>query len=116
VITEERLLNWPPPDGEPIGIERARASVRWIAAHAPPLVEAAKQLIRERYPESELHVSSANVAHLATWSLLEGMTGLWVGYVWTRVQAGDWAACDIRIRRDSRLQMRPSRHIAGRKT
>jgi hypothetical protein len=112
MITDAHLPDWPPPDAESIGTERARASVRWIAAHAPPLVEAAKQLIREGYPESEPPVSSANVAQRATWTLAEGMTGLWVGYVWTCVQAGDWAACDILIRRDGRPEMRPGRQMS----
>jgi hypothetical protein len=49
MITAGRLPDKPSPDDERTGIERARASVRWIAAHVPPLVEAAKQLIRERY-------------------------------------------------------------------
>jgi hypothetical protein len=52
VITAGRLPDKPSPDGERTGTERARADARWIAAHAPPLLEAAKQLIRERYPDA----------------------------------------------------------------
>jgi hypothetical protein len=41
------------------------------------------------------------------------MSGLAIGTVWARIHAGDWAACDIVIRRDGRLELRPSRHVAG---
>jgi hypothetical protein len=38
------------------------------------------------------------------------MAGLAIGCVWARIHAVDWAACDILIRRDGRLEMRPCRH------
>jgi hypothetical protein len=50
VIGSHRRRLWPRPEGELIGSERERAYVRWIAAHAPPLVAAAERMIRERHP------------------------------------------------------------------
>jgi hypothetical protein len=94
MITGARLPDWPPVDGDAIGTERARAHVRSIAEHAPPLVDEAKRLISERYPGSERHVSSATVAQLATWGITERMPGLAVGHIWTHVQPGDWPACN----------------------
>jgi hypothetical protein len=48
MMTTERLPDWP-PEAEPIGPERARAYVRWIAKHAPPLMVAASQLIKDQH-------------------------------------------------------------------
>jgi hypothetical protein len=35
-----------------------------------------------------------------------------IGTVWARTHAGGWAACDIVIRRDGRLEMKRGRHVA----
>jgi hypothetical protein len=112
-MTDARLPDWPPANGETIGTERAGAYVRWIAEHAPPLVEAATQVIRVQRPGSEPRTSSASVAQLAGWTLGASMAGLAIGCVWADVHAGDFAMVDIVIRRDGRLEMRPGRHVTG---
>jgi hypothetical protein len=44
----DTLPDWPPPDDEPIGIERPRASIAWIREHALPVVAEAEAMLAER--------------------------------------------------------------------
>ena len=111
MLTAAALPDWP-PEGEPIGTERARAYVLWIKLHAP-LAATAEAMLREQHPGSEPHTSASGVAHLATWTLDPGMAGLAIRCVWVRVQAGDFAMLDLIIRRDGRLALKLGRQIAG---
>jgi hypothetical protein len=48
---DKRLPDWPPPDGEPIGEERARASIAWLREHAGSCLKEACRMIHARYPD-----------------------------------------------------------------
>jgi hypothetical protein len=111
MITDDVLPNWPPPDGEPIGEERARQYITWIREHAGPLVADARKQITDRYPHAVTKTSAAMVDQLASWSFDDRMTGLGIGSVWASVSGGTWAMMDIWIRRDGRLETRPSMNM-----
>lgn len=49
MTTDARLPDWPPPDGEAIGEERARAYIAWIRDHAPPLLTEGRRMLQERW-------------------------------------------------------------------
>ena len=98
-----RLPNWPPPDGEEIGIERAREYIAWIREHAGPVLEEAERMLHERYPGTEIHYAAATVGQLATWRLAPEMPGLSIGTVWCAFMAGSFATVDIWIDREGRL-------------
>ena len=105
---EPRLSNWPPPDGEKIGVERARAYVAWIRDHAGPVLEGAERMLHERYPGAELGRSAVTVEQLATWGgPSPNMQGLSIGCVWCDVMAGSFAMVDIVLDREGRLVTKP---------
>lgn len=107
MITTAPLPAWPPIDGEPIGVDRARAYIAWIAANVGLLLIEADRMIRERYPHAVTERSSTNVEQLAEWSLSATMTGMSIGCVWASVSGGTFAMVDITIRRDGYLEARP---------
>jgi hypothetical protein len=115
MIDAPRLPDWPPPDGEAIGEERARAYVAWIREHAPPLLKEAREMIRARYPGVQADQSSVNVKDLATWHApTPAMPGLAIGTVSASVSGGTWAMVDLLITHDGRLITRPGMNMRDR--
>jgi hypothetical protein len=107
-LTDDRLPCWPPPAGEPIKEDRARAYAAWIREHVPPCLKQARQLIHTRYPGSPVEQSSARVQELATWyGPTPQMPGLAIGTVSASVSGGSWAMVDNLIGHDGRLIVRP---------
>jgi hypothetical protein len=106
-MTTERLPNWPPPDDEPIGMDRARQYIAWIRVHAQPVLAEAEAVLEARYPGAETRRSAVKVEQLATWRLSPGMKGLAIGCVSCACMAGSFAMVDITITRDGRLVAKP---------
>lgn len=111
MLSISRLPNWPPPDGEVIGEERAREYIAWIREHAPPLVAEGRRVLQQRFEISETCTSSVPPGQLAGWGLDEGMVGLSIGCVWAAIQGGTWATMNISIRRDGRLELKPGWNV-----
>lgn len=106
-MTTPTLPNWPPPAGEPIGIDRAREYIAWIREHAPPVIAEAERMLAARYPGAETRRSAVTVDQLATWRAWDGMQGLAIGSVWCKYMAGSFAMVDITITAEGRLVARP---------
>lgn len=109
-----RCPQWPPPDDELIGTERARLYIAWIREHAGPVLAQAEAMIEARYPGSQTHRSAVNVNQLAIWSLSPKMSGLSIGTVWCAYMAGSFAMVDISITRDGELIARPGLNMRDR--
>lgn len=110
-MTIDTLPDWPPPDGEPIGPDRARAYIAWIKQHAPPLLQEGRRMIHERYPSAYIGTYAARVDQLATWRLSAGMDGLNIGGLWCEPTPGSFAWVNIVIRRDGHLEVRPGQRM-----
>ena len=108
------LPDWPPEPGEKIGVERARAYIAWIRVHAPPALEEARAMLRDRYPDAATSTSAVTVEQLAGWSLDPRMTGLAIGTVFCSIGGGTWAQVDISITRDGRLVATPGWNMRER--
>ena len=107
-----RLPNWPPPDREAIGIDRAREYVAWIARHAEPVLQEAEQMIRERYPDTTIERSGITVRALATrGGPTPTMPGVSIGCVWSAFMAGSFAMVGILIDRERRLITHPGMNM-----
>src|SRR5690606_2019303 len=100
MIGDETLLDWPPPAGEPIGEDRARAYIAWIRDRVRPLLEEGRRMIQERYPSAYIGTYVARLDQLATWHLTDGMDGLNIGGLWCEPTPGSFAWVNIIIRRD----------------
>ena len=107
-----RLPNWPPPDGEAIGIDRAREYIAWIRQHAGPVLEEAEQMIRERYPDTTIERSGITVQALAKrGGPTPTMLGVSIGCVWSAFMAGSFAMVGILIDREGRLITQPGMNM-----
>jgi hypothetical protein len=107
LVTTDTLPDWPPPAGHPIGEERARAYIDWIRDHVRPLVNEARQMIADRYPDISARTSAVTVEQLATWSVPPDMPRLNIGVVWCEPVSGALAMVNIDILQDGRLEARP---------
>ncbi len=111
-MDDQRLPDWPPPNDEKFGVERARAYVAWIREHAGPVLEEAERMLRERYPGAELGRSAVTVKQLATWGApTSNMSGLSIGCVWCDVMAGSVAMVDIVLDREGQLVTKPGMNM-----
>lgn len=107
MMTDDVLPSWPPPAGELIGEERARAYIAWIRDHAGPLLEEGRRMMRARYPTASITTYAVRGDQLATWRISERMDGLNIGGLVCESIPGTFAYVDIVIRRDGRLEVRP---------
>lgn len=105
--TSESLPNWPPPDGEVIGVERAREYVAWIREHVNPLLKEGERVLRDRFGDTGVTAVSARVDQIAEWKLDPRSERLNVGVLYCSIKSGAWAMLDINIKRDGRLELRP---------
>ena len=111
VSSPDRLPNWPPHDGEPIGVDRARASIARVKQHAGPVLEEAEQLLQARYPGAVVHRPGCTVQQLATCSLSPTMMGLAIGCVACDTVDGSLALVDIVITREGHLVAQPGMNM-----
>ena len=106
------LPNWPPPDGEEIGIDRSRQYIAWIREHAGPVLEEAEQMTRERYPEATIERSGITVQTSAKREApTPTMLGVSIGCVWSAFMAGAFAMVGILIDREGRLITHPGMNM-----
>ena len=96
---------WPPPDGEPIGEERAGELVRWLRTVAPAAVDAARAYLRGHHPDAEISMYAVPVSVLARQALAPSMRGLAIGSVSVPATSGARDIVGIALQRDGRLAL-----------
>ena len=94
---------WPPPDGEPIGEERARDLVRWLRTVAPAAVDQARNYLATHAPNSPQSRHAVKASQLATFAFAEGMRGMPLGSVSVQGAQGPHGTVGIALQRDGRL-------------
>ncbi len=111
MITTDTLPDWPPPNDEPIGEDRARAYIARIRDRVKPLLEEGRRMMKARYPSAYIGTYAPRADQLATWRCSEGMEALAIGGLWCEPTPGSFAWVNIVIRRDGRLEVRPGQRM-----
>lgn len=114
VISTEPMPAWPPPEGRPIGVERAKFYVNWIKVAVRPLIAEAEQVLLNRYPDGEITTTSLSVAEVSTRVIDPHRGELCVGSVWSRQESGSHAEMAIWIEGSGCLVLRPSLGMTDR--
>lgn len=94
---------WPPPDGEPIGEERATELVAWLKGIAPPAVELAQSHLLRQSPDTPVFLYAVPARSIAALTLDADMRGLCIGCLSIPGTSGKPTTIGIALQRNGRL-------------